>query len=177
MIKRLLLIVALSPLFVGANVNNFVPQPQKVVVQNGVSTFTDGSTVGYSRQELKAAAEYAADALSGVTGVKFRAVKGAGSITLRLNKSAKVEGAYSLTVKGNKASIAGDGYNGVINGIATLLQMFDPATNTIENATITDCPAYQWRGMHIDVSRHFLTVDEVKRVIDVIASYKFNKLH
>ena len=177
MIKRLLLIMALCPLFAGANVNNFVPQPQKVVVQNGVSTFADGSTVGYSRPELKAAAEYAAHALSDVTGMKFSAVKGSGSVTLRLNKKTTVEGAYTLSVKSSKASIAGDGYNGVINGIATLLQMFDPKTNTIENATITDAPAYQWRGMHIDVSRHFLTVDEVKRVIDVIASYKFNKLH
>ena len=90
MIKRLLLILALCPLFAGANVNNFVPQPQKVVVQNGVSTFADGSTVGYSRPELKAAAEYAAHALSDVTGVKFRAVKGSGSVTLRLNKKTTV---------------------------------------------------------------------------------------
>jgi hexosaminidase len=42
---------------------------------------------------------------------------------------------------------------------------------------VKDYPTFQWRGLHLDVSRHFFTVDEVKRFIDLMAYYKFNTLH
>ncbi|MEY4805432.1 MAG: hypothetical protein RL331_1958 [Bacteroidota bacterium] len=42
---------------------------------------------------------------------------------------------------------------------------------------VKDYPKFQWRGLHLDVSRHFFTVDEVKRFIDLMAYYKFNTLH
>ena len=42
---------------------------------------------------------------------------------------------------------------------------------------VKDYPTFQWRGLHLDVSRHFFTVNEVKRFIDLMAYYKFNTLH
>lgn len=42
---------------------------------------------------------------------------------------------------------------------------------------VKDYPQFQWRGLHLDVSRHFFTVEEVKRFIDLMAYYKFNTLH
>jgi hexosaminidase len=42
---------------------------------------------------------------------------------------------------------------------------------------VSDAPKYEWRGMHLDVSRHFFTLDEVKRYIDLMAQYKFNTFH
>jgi hexosaminidase len=42
---------------------------------------------------------------------------------------------------------------------------------------VKDYPQFQWRGLHLDVSRHFFTVSEVKRFIDLMAYYKFNTLH
>jgi hexosaminidase len=42
---------------------------------------------------------------------------------------------------------------------------------------VKDYPTFQWRGLHLDVSRHFFTVEEVKRFIDLMAYYKFNTLH
>lgn len=42
---------------------------------------------------------------------------------------------------------------------------------------VKDYPKFQWRGLHLDVSRHFFTVAEVKRFIDLMAYYKFNTLH
>jgi hexosaminidase len=42
---------------------------------------------------------------------------------------------------------------------------------------LVDYPAFNWRGLHLDVSRHFFTVDEVKRYIDLMALYKFNMFH
>ncbi|MGM9803310.1 MAG: family 20 glycosylhydrolase [Muribaculaceae bacterium] len=173
-----LALAVMLPAAVSANVNSFVPQPQKVVVNQGTSQFANGSTIGYAQPSLKPAAEYAATMLTRLTGAQFTAKQGKGSVTLTVKASKKaVSGAYTLTVKGNSATISAQDYSGAINGIATLLQMFNPGSTTIENVTITDAPAFEWRGMHIDVSRHFFTVDEVKHFIDVIAAYKFNKLH
>ena len=48
---------------------------------------------------------------------------------------------------------------------------------TIEKCFLKDYPKFSWRGLHLDVSRHFFTVDEVKRYIDLMAIYKFNRFH
>ena len=47
----------------------------------------------------------------------------------------------------------------------------------IPKCFVDDAPKFEWRGMHLDVSRHFFSVDEVKRYIDLMAFYKFNKFH
>jgi hexosaminidase len=48
---------------------------------------------------------------------------------------------------------------------------------SIAKCFLKDYPKFSWRGLHLDVSRHFFTVDEVKRYIDLMAMYKFNKFH
>ena len=48
---------------------------------------------------------------------------------------------------------------------------------TIPAGQITDRPSFEWRGAMLDVSRHFLQVDDVKRFIDLYALYKINRLH
>ena len=177
LVAKLAILFALLPLAVSARVDCFVPQPQSVKVLKGATTFAPGSTVGYGAPALKPAAEYAAKALQQVCGIEFAVTKGKGSITLKLDAKNRAEGAYRLDVSGGNATVAGADYGGVINGIATLLQMFEPGGAAVENVSIADRPLYHWRGMHIDVSRHFFTVDELKRFVDVLAAYKFNKMH
>ncbi|MGN0213563.1 MAG: family 20 glycosylhydrolase [Muribaculaceae bacterium] len=177
LITKLMMIVALVPLTMSANVDSFVPQPERVEVTKGKTAFSAGSTIGYATPSLKPAAEYAAKALQQVSGIEFSVKSGKGSITLALGGKNKVKGAYTLNIASGKAAITGADYGGVINGIATLLQMFEPGSVEVENVRITDSPLYDWRGMHIDVSRHFFTVDELKQFIDVLAAYKFNKMH
>jgi hexosaminidase len=48
---------------------------------------------------------------------------------------------------------------------------------SFQQCFVKDYPKFQWRGLHLDVSRHFFTPDEVKRFIDLMAFYKFNTLH
>lgn len=63
--------------------------------------------------------------------------------------------------------------------ISSLLQLIEEKENTlaIKKCHIKDTPEFQWRGLHLDVTRHFFTVDEVKRYIDLMAFYKFNTFH
>jgi hexosaminidase len=93
---------------------------------------------------------------------------------------------YELQINRNQIKITANHQEGVIRGIQTLRQVF-PAlieSETIQSSkwnipsgTIHDYPKYKYRGAMLDVSRHFFTVDEVKRYIDLIALYKINHLH
>lgn len=65
-------------------------------------------------------------------------------------------------------------------GVNTILQLVDKQSSgriVVPFCTIEDSPRFEWRGLHLDVSRHFFTVEEVKRFIDLMALYKFNKFH
>ncbi len=82
-----------------------------------------------------------------------------------------------LTLMGN--SIDAGSRSGQFYAINSLLQLIYHDENGwyIQGATVRDEPAFKWRGLHLDVSRHFFSVDEVKRYIDLMALYKFNTFH
>ena len=63
--------------------------------------------------------------------------------------------------------------------ISSLMQLIQEKESSLsmKKCKITDSPKFQWRGLHLDVARHFFTVDEVKRYIDIMAFYKFNTFH
>ncbi len=63
-----------------------------------------------------------------------------------------------------------------INSLFQMMSREEQGVNLIK-CFVSDHPKYQWRGLHLDVSRHFFTVDEVKRYIDLMSYYKFNTFH
>jgi hexosaminidase len=86
---------------------------------------------------------------------------------------------YKLTVTPNVITIIGKSA-GLFYGIQTFIQLFpvECQDNVKINAvTIEDSPRFGYRGMMLDVSRHFFNVQEVKKVIDMLASYKINNFH
>lgn len=86
---------------------------------------------------------------------------------------------YRLNVTASGITIAANGNAGVFYGLQTLDQLLPPAggDRTMRGVEIADWPAHPWRGMHLDVSRHFFGVDVVERYIDVMARYKLNVFH
>jgi hexosaminidase len=90
---------------------------------------------------------------------------------------------YDLMVSADKIAIGGTSDEALFYGIQTLLQLLPPnndANNTsfdIPQLAIKDYPRFQYRGMHLDVGRHFFDVDEVKKYIDYLAYHKFNNFH
>ncbi|MBP5645652.1 MAG: beta-N-acetylhexosaminidase, partial [Bacteroidales bacterium] len=73
---------------------------------------------------------------------------------------------------------------GLFYGYQTFLQMLPPDVATIlysrvvlPGCTITDYPRFSWRGSHLDVSRHFFTVQDIKKHLDLMAMYKLNRFH
>ncbi len=104
-------------------------------------------------------------------------------IVLKINKQkyAKLpQGAYNLNVSKTKIIIEALDNEGLMNGVTTLLQLFPTKPQrdiAIKTQQINDSPRFAWRGLMLDVSRHFFTVADVKSYIDQMALYKFNILH
>lgn len=92
---------------------------------------------------------------------------------------------YTIVVEKKSVKVAAADYNGVIYAIQTLKQMlpisvYGPAAGekfVLPCCRIADSPRFAYRGMMLDVCRHFFSVEEVKRYIDIIAVYKVNRLH
>ena len=83
---------------------------------------------------------------------------------------------YVLTATKNGVEIQAKSGAGLFYGVQTWLQMATDA-NQIALGTITDEPRFEYRGMMLDVSRHFFGLDFVKKQIDAMAYYKLNRLH
>lgn len=87
---------------------------------------------------------------------------------------------YTLDVDGDGVTITSASPKGLFYGAQSLRQLLPVAPGNsvnIPRVHILDYPRFAWRGLHLDVSRHFFTVDEVKRFIDLMAMYKLNTFH
>ena len=84
---------------------------------------------------------------------------------------------YRLDVTPQGVTIRANGGAGLFYGVQTLEQLLPAGTREITAVSITDVPAFRWRGIHLDVSRHFFPVSVVEKYIDVAAHYKLNVFH
>jgi len=109
-------------------------------------------------------------------------------ITLKEEDSVRLgEEGYELSVANGVVNIQAIEPAGVFNGLQTLRQLLPQERKAgedgslepivIEGLSITDYPRFGWRGLMLDVSRHFFTVEEVKEYIDQMSKYKFNVFH
>jgi hexosaminidase len=102
----------------------------------------------------------------------------------RMNKP--IAGAYYLSVGNNGVYVAGDNEAGAFYGIQTLIQLLPVSVEqtqssasklSIPHVSVTDYPRFGYRGLMLDVGRHFFPVDFIKTYIDFIAMHKMNNFH
>jgi hexosaminidase len=86
---------------------------------------------------------------------------------------------YQLTVSGTGARLAAPNTLGILHGLQTFLQLVEINSSgfAVPAATIDDRPRFAWRGLLIDVARHFIPLDVLKRNLDGMAAVKMNVLH
>ena len=94
----------------------------------------------------------------------------------------KIRDAYILSVETKKITIKYATYNGLVNALSTLEQLlFDLILGNeyarLSTGVIYDSPKYSYRGLLVDVSRHYRTVEELKKTIRLMSFYKLNFLH
>ena len=100
-------------------------------------------------------------------------------IVLRLSESDNGAEGYSISISDDQTVIASVSPAGLFYAVQTLKQVIVNNEKLVYFPTgeISDNPVYEYRGMMMDVARHFFTVEEVKRMIDYLAFYKLNYLH
>lgn len=87
---------------------------------------------------------------------------------------------YELSISKNDVQLSSFSNQGLFYGIQTFLQSITVQKLDkvkIQGVSISDSPNYKWRGMHLDVCRHFFSIDFIKKYIDYIAMYKMNTFH
>ena len=166
---------------------SIVPVPAQLNLKSGGFELKSGATIGAESDSLMPAAKYLAEILNPSTGFDIQVVEGEGTITLKTGEVKGAEGAYTLKVSGNGVEITGGSYAGVIAGIESLRQLLpaqiesktkvDGVAWTVPAVEIADAPAFEWRGIMLDVSRHFYSPAEIKEFLDIMALYKLNKFH
>lgn len=164
--------------------HHIIPEPFKYRKQTGKFTLNRNlkiNTITVDKQVLKQVALFQNQMKSQGFTFKSDAVKSI--IKIELNKALKVpaEG-YELIVGVKFITLKAKDESGLFNGFQTLKQLFpagkiDQDTYKIGTCEISDYPRFAWRGLMLDVSRHFYTVDEVKAYIDLMSTYKFNIFH
>ncbi len=194
LIHLLLVLAATSVLAQNASLN-LIPQP--VEIQQGTGSFllTKSTTIGYNKAEAKTTAEMLARHLNTPTGFNLLAkTDAAANIQFNLNATPNdkigKEG-YTLEVTPKGVTISANQTAGLFYGMQTLLQLFDKSIESpvkqavtirgmswrIPEVKITDYPRFGWRGLMLDVSRHFFPKEDVKKYIDEMARYKYNVFH
>ncbi|UZR99266.1 family 20 glycosylhydrolase [Chondrinema litorale] len=170
----------------------FIPTPVSYTYKNDILSFDAGITIFYASEDLKREADFLAEGLAKVLGSKPKtsadAPSGDKNITLAVksqNVNGKTEDAYQLEVSATKGvSIEATNPAGVFYGIQSLIGMIPPtelkdkpSAIKLKEITVKDAPAFDYRGLHLDVSRNFHTKEAVLQLLDLMAFYKLNKFH
>ncbi len=194
--KNLLTGIAISLLSTCASAAELaiIPQPNHVQVGEGAFSITPRTTVRAS-EEARATGEYLRDLLRPAMGFALSLEEATGNaavadaILLTLKNADKALGSegYELAVSRESVVVRANTSTGLFYGIQTLRQLLPVEIESpdvvkgeswiLPAVTISDAPRFEWRGMLLDVCRHFFGVDAVKRFIDRIAMHKFNRLH
>ena len=133
-------------------------------------------------------AEYLVERIRIATGYQIQVVQKEGTaITFERDESIAEEEAYQLIVQKERVIIKAGHPQGAFYGVQTLLQLLPSSIYSpdqqlklpisIPSIEVEDSPRFAYRGMHLDVGRHFYDVQEVKRFIDLLALHKYNTFH
>ncbi|MCT4586892.1 MAG: family 20 glycosylhydrolase [Carboxylicivirga sp.] len=170
---------------------NITPVPSQVINGQGTFELKSSTKLFASSQELSGVINGLKSQLRASTGYDLpisAQFEKSNSINISINPSISDNyEAYELTVNNNHIAIVGASKEGAFYGVQSLLQLF-PAEiaskeviNNIDwlvpSVEIKDEPRFKWRGMHLDVCRHYVPVENIKKHLDVMAMYKMNKFH
>ncbi|WP_163710459.1 family 20 glycosylhydrolase [Mangrovibacterium lignilyticum] len=162
---------------------SLVPKPNHLEQLPGEFHLSEKVQIVCSDENLKQEADYLQAALSEAAGFNVAVADVApatGAIILKLDEGIAGEEAYSIRSSEDKYEISGKSSAGVFYGIQTFLQLIPVSAKgniALPLVKIDDEPRFEWRGMHLDVCRHFYSVDVVKKLINQMSRYKLNTFH
>ena len=160
-----------------------IPQPAELYLEAGSFSLNDRTLVFCNQNELVPVAEQLNEKIGDALGYKLKITEGSGKglnlVQLEAANEALGDEGYKLKVTPRNIEIAANTAQGVFYGIQTLLQLLPPEVKSssiqqgvsweIACVEIEDKPRFPWRGLMLDVSRHFFTKEEVKAYIYQLA--------
>jgi len=174
---------------------NLIPLPVSIMPGEGTFELTAESKIYVypASNELLFIGHYLADCLNPATGFGIQVKVGRGTFspgniyltTVNADAALGAEG-YELTVIPARVRLAAPQAEGLFRGVQTLRQLLpasieksekQPGSWHIPAGTIRDHPRFAYRGVMLDVARHFFGIEDIKHYIDLLATYKMNVLH
>jgi hexosaminidase len=191
--RFLLLLIFVYP-FVAKSQNNIniIPWPQNVVQGEGFFTFKKATTIVYSLKDkgISIAVSPLISKLKKAAGVSLTTSQRANAentISIELSNKITTPEGYELNVSTGKINIAAKNPVGVFYAIQSLLQLLPveiESNKLVKNidwklpvVSIVDAPAFSYRGLMLDVARHYMPYEYIKKLIDLMAMQKMNTLH
>ena len=167
---------------------NIIPKPVSVEPSKGNFVLTKNTVLILTDEGEQNTANFFNDYLKRFYGFSLRIAKSATANYIRFGTNKFIqpgtEGKYRMLISPLTISIEGDTYQGTFYGMQTLIQLLPiPASKSasqkinLPTLAIQDHPRFSYRGLHLDVGRHFMPVDFVKKYIDYIALHKMNYFH
>jgi len=170
---------------------HIVPQPLELIKGKGSFELDRNTKFFVKSKELLGLIDFFKMKINTATGYdlsvqNIKPKQGFISVEIDSTMSSNEE-AYQLSVNANKIEIKGHSLSGVFYGMQTLLQLLPAEIESsakisgtkwiIPSVEIRDEPRFKYRGMHLDVCRHFVSVENIKKHLDMMAIFKMNKFH
>ncbi len=199
--RRVTPVVSPEPAIVADIASTLVPRPISVERRDGTFAI-DGTTTIYwnGGGHYEATARFLSDFIGLAVGAQpLRVAQATGEvpagsilITYGPESGELPADGYELTIQPARVVVRGANSAGAFNGVQTLRQLMPPSLEyeaqraprrgdiapiRVPAVVVRDAPRFAWRGAMLDVSRHFFSVDDVKRFVDLMALHKLNRLH
>lgn len=169
-----------------ASAYKIVPQPLEVVEAEGTYEISRNTSVYVTDKSLLPTARYLADYAETFLGIPLTVVEkpvigATGGILLRLSDDVKGDEAYRLSVTSDAGVVITAGAKGgAFYGVQTLIQLLPSRSGIraiLQAVEINDRPRFAYRGLLLDVARHYFPVAYIKKYLDFMAFHKLNYFH
>lgn len=173
---------------------SLIPAPKSAVVGDGEFVLQNGFTIAVepfsdAEEQNMILADVARfiTTMNNATGLDCNAAAGVADITISENSNVAPEG-YILDITADGVKVEASAADGVYYALQSIMRLLPPnvilgkpgegnVAYTLPVARVEDEPRFGYRGFMLDVSRHFFTIEQVKKMIDLMAIYKMNVFH
>lgn len=182
--KKVITALLLTGCFiVGKAQVNIIPKPAELTTQQGTFVINAKTKIVAKDAKVQHSANFLNEFLQDIYGFKLAISKVASPNAIDLsigNTGSTTQGAYQFQSSKNGVKINGANPEGVFYGVQTLIQLLPTEKSSslsIPLVQVKDEPRFGYRGMHLDVGRHFFPVSYIKKYIDYISLHKMNYFH
>lgn len=180
----LTLLLLFSVISVAQQTLNLIPKPQNIEHYSGSFVLNSKTVIQADKNSFEA--KYLQQIIEQQLGLNLEITTSSKAkskiifVTKIIEEKKSFKEWYNLSISKNEVVIKATEDHGIFYAIQTLIQLL-PLEKSLEIKipclSITDQPKFQWRGMHLDVSRHFFPKDFIKKYIDYLTMYKMNTFH